>query len=98
MDRQKRGFRMSMSLELFSEIIGKAMGLDREVISITQVHTAGWNKAVEICAVSRDERFPELKDGERFPYIHPRLKREVIELEDGSKKIETHFDGFEVMT
>lgn len=90
-----RGFRMAISMEIFNELINRAMGLDIETIFVKSVQTHGWNEAVEICAVTADERFPKLEEGVQYPQIIPIMRRDVITREDGRQEYSTTFEGFQ---
>ena len=77
-----RGFKMAITLELFNDIISKTLGIDN--ITIVSAETNGWHRAVEICAITDDERFPILEEGKMFPFITPWIEQTKIELEDGT--------------
>lgn len=95
MDEEKRyGFRVVISEEIFSDILAKAMGFEIGTFRVTQASTFAWNRAIEVCAVTNDERFPELKEGEMFPQINLMFKSVPIEKEDGSTRYEIQIDGF----
>ena len=95
-EKNIRGFIMSIPDQILSDIIGKAMGLEKGALLITHVGDGTHFKGFTISAVSANERFPKLSEGEMFPHLRPIIKQRVVTYEEGEAITEIYFDGFEV--
>lgn len=92
---QKHGFKIAIDLNLFSNIINKALGLEKGTVTVVQAATHGYSMAVEICVITHDSKFPKLEEGKTFTQLYPHMSHEVTELTDGSTRIERSLIGIE---
>lgn len=73
----KRGARIVMSNEMFSDMLNEYLGLEQGTIEIWHVTNQHHMRSVEISFTSDDERLPVLTEGAVFPEIYTFIEVET---------------------